>query len=175
MTETNQSCRGAIADSFYAAVVGDNLESVKASLGSNPDLVLTRYGLGETPLHLAAKWGHKEIVALLLANRADVNAKTESGDTPLHYAAENGEDDVAALLLVSHAEVDSRNKWGQTPLHWAAQDGHKDMVSLLLDNGAQVNARDNHGQTPIHISARWEPAVAELLRQHGGQDAPLTR
>ncbi|MGO9087180.1 MAG: ankyrin repeat domain-containing protein [Candidatus Sulfotelmatobacter sp.] len=162
-----------MVDSFYAAVVGNKLESVKALVKDNPDLVLTPYLLGETPLHLAAKWGHKEILAFLLASQADVNAETESGDTPLHYAAENGEKEVAALLLASNAEIDARNKWGQTALHWAAQNGHKDTVALLLDNGAQVNARDNHGQTPVRISARWEPEVAELLRRYGGRDAPL--
>src|SRR5208337_3289553 len=141
MTDANQPCRERIADSFYKAVVWDNLERVKALLKDNPDLVFSKYVLGETPLHLAAKWGHKEVVALLLANQA---------------------------------EIDSENKWGQTALHWASQDGHKDMVALLLDHGAQVNAKDVHGQTPLHISARWEPELAELLRQRGGH-APLTK
>jgi len=64
---------------------------------------------------------------------------------------------------------------GQTALHWAAQNGHKDTVALLLENGADVNAIDNYGQTPFHISARWEPEVAEFLRQRGGHDAPLMK
>jgi len=79
-----------MADSFHAAVVSGNMVCIRALLARNPALALTRYPLGETALHLAAKWGHQEIVALLLANQATINAKTQSGETPLHYAAENG-------------------------------------------------------------------------------------
>ena len=43
-----------------------------------------------TLLHFAAAVGHKELVALLIANNADVNAKIElgeyKGETPLDYA-----------------------------------------------------------------------------------------
>ena len=38
---------------------------------------------GETSLHYAADKGHKEIVELLIANGADVNAKLIYGTTPL--------------------------------------------------------------------------------------------
>ena len=42
---------------------------------------------GETPLHLAAKWGYKgggygEVVRSLLAHEADVNARNNDGNTP---------------------------------------------------------------------------------------------
>ena len=134
MTEANQPCRELIADSFYKAVVWDNLERVKALLKDNPDLVLTRYLMGETPLHLAAKWGHKEVVALLLANQAEVNAQTESGETPLHYAAENGEKEVAALLLASQAEVNAMDIHGQTPFHLSAR-WEPEVVELLRQRG----------------------------------------
>ena len=39
--------------------------------------------LNSTTLHLAALEGQKEIVELLIANGADVNAMDESGHTPL--------------------------------------------------------------------------------------------
>jgi len=41
---------------------------------------------GETSLHLATLEGHKEIVELLIANGADVNAKNEYGKTPPNWA-----------------------------------------------------------------------------------------
>jgi ankyrin repeat protein len=37
-------------------------------------------------MHLAAAEGHKDVVELLLANRADVEAKTIMGMTPLDIA-----------------------------------------------------------------------------------------
>jgi ankyrin repeat protein len=39
-----------------------------------------------TPLHFAADRGHIEIVNILIANGADVNAVDEEGQTPLMIA-----------------------------------------------------------------------------------------
>ncbi|MEE3171543.1 MAG: ankyrin repeat domain-containing protein, partial [Pseudomonadota bacterium] len=52
---------------------------------------------GLTPLHYAAYWGHKEIVELLIAKNADINAKDEDGRTALDWA--HGE---TAELLRKH-------------------------------------------------------------------------
>jgi ankyrin repeat protein len=67
-----------------AASIGD-LTRVKALLQSDPDLAFSkdsRFGL--TPLHVAAFSGHRDVVELLLTNKADVNAKDKDGHTPLH-------------------------------------------------------------------------------------------
>ena len=40
-----------------------------------------------TPLHLAAYFGHKMVVDMLLKNDADPNMVNHTGDTPLHKAA----------------------------------------------------------------------------------------
>ena len=55
---------------------------------------------GDTPLHVAAANGSKEVAELLLANKADINATSKSG-TPLHVALTQGGEkakDVAGLL-----------------------------------------------------------------------------
>ena len=44
-----------------------------------------KYGM--TPLHMAAEYGHKEIVELLFTNGANVNAKDEKDRTPLDWVA----------------------------------------------------------------------------------------
>jgi hypothetical protein len=120
-----------------AALEGD-LAKVKALLNENPDLVLRkddRYGM--TPLHYAAAYGHKDVAELLLANKADVNAKDNQGWTPLHYAALKGYADVAELLLANKAEVNAEANSGWTPLHYAAANGHKDVAELLRQHGGQ--------------------------------------
>ena len=43
--------------------------------------------------------GHKDVAELLLANKADVNARDNDGDTPLHMAAMKGHKDMVELLL----------------------------------------------------------------------------
>ena len=39
--------------------------------------------MGLTPLHCGARYDHKNVAELLLANRADINAKNNGGFTPL--------------------------------------------------------------------------------------------
>jgi ankyrin repeat protein len=51
-----------------------------------------------TPLHFAAAYGHQNVVELLLASKADVNAKDNNGWTPAHTAAAYGHKDLAELL-----------------------------------------------------------------------------
>ena len=51
-----------------------------------------------TPLHSAAREGHKEVIELLIAKGADVNAKDDDGATPLDMA----DDKETADLLRKH-------------------------------------------------------------------------
>jgi ankyrin repeat protein len=53
---------------------------------------------GWTPLHAAAREGHKEIVELLIANGADVNAKDEDDRTALDWAIKHKQTETADLL-----------------------------------------------------------------------------
>ena len=45
-------------------------------------------GDDETPLHLAARNGNPQMVALLMDHGANVHAKNNKGQTPLHLASE---------------------------------------------------------------------------------------
>jgi ankyrin repeat protein len=48
--------------------------------------------------HGGDKYGYKDVVEFLLANKADVNAKANNGDTPLHLAVTHGLLVIADLL-----------------------------------------------------------------------------
>jgi len=105
---------------------------------------------------------------LLLASKADVNAREKAGYTPLHRAAVSGHKDVAELLLAKKADVNAKDNFGYTALHLAARKGYKDIVDLLLANKALVNARTIMGITPLD-AATWDgfQEVVDLLRSHG--------
>jgi ankyrin repeat protein len=60
--------------------------------------VNAKENLGVTPLHLAAAYGWKSVVEVLLAHNADVNAKEDDGETPLRLAEAHQYYDVIALL-----------------------------------------------------------------------------
>ncbi|NXF88499.1 ILK kinase, partial [Eubucco bourcierii] len=70
----------------------------------------------DTPLHLAASHGHRDIVQKLLQFKADINAVNEHGNTALHYACFWGHQQVAEDLVGSGALVSVANKYGETPL-----------------------------------------------------------
>jgi ankyrin repeat protein len=85
-------------------------------------------------LHLAAEAGNKEIVELLIAKGADVNAKDKRGRTPLFGAAALGRKEIAGLLIAKVADVNAKDKVGDTPLDWA--DG--ETADLLCKHGGKT-------------------------------------
>lgn len=75
--------------------------------------------IGHTPLHLACRFGHLPVALLLLANRAELNARDKDDNIPLHKAASNGKALLCRELVKRGADIDARNNTGYTPLHWA--------------------------------------------------------
>lgn len=70
----------------------------------------------DTPLHLASAHGHREIIHLLLKNKADINFVNEHGNTALHYACFWGYAEIAEDLISYGALVSVANKYGEIPL-----------------------------------------------------------
>lgn len=69
-----------------------------------------------TPLHIACKNGHNEIVSYLLQKGADVNARDWNGDTALHASVSQRHVPTVALLLEHGADPRKENDDGETPL-----------------------------------------------------------
>uniref|UniRef100_A0AAZ1Y5T8 Uncharacterized protein n=1 Tax=Oreochromis aureus TaxID=47969 RepID=A0AAZ1Y5T8_OREAU len=78
----------------------------------------------QTPLHCAARMGHKELVKLLLEQKANPNSTTTAGHTPLHIAAREG-----------HVQTN-----GLTPLHVAVHHNNLDVVNLLVSKGGSPHS-----------------------------------
>ena len=139
----------------------------------------------ETAAHRAGRY--PDVLEVLIAAGANVNARDVNGMTPLFWATAAG----AELLLAAGADVNTRSTgasdpyvrrhgpsaaWlpfprgmnqvavtlpGETPLHWAAAyDGSGVKVELLLAAGADVGARGPQDATPLHWAAEYNDSAA---------------
>ena len=94
----------------------------------------------QTALHTAAGNGHKNIVKLLIANDANMNAIDENGWTALRHASNDSHVELMKMLIDGGADINpmkGRNAW--SPLSWAAEIGAHDHVKLIIAKGAGVN------------------------------------
>ena len=148
------------------------------------------YAFGKTPFLLAVRQGRKEILPLLIANGANLNAKDEKGETPLCNAiggrswydktpeekATNDANDmeIVMLLIKNGADVKKANKDG-TLLHYVAARGWYEVAELLIAKGANVNARYYKGEgriydgyTALHFAAEnGHTDIVKLLITNG--------
>ncbi|NWZ13310.1 ESPN protein, partial [Agelaius phoeniceus] len=112
---------------------------------------------GATILHLAARFGHHDVIDWLLRfGGSDPTAATNTGALPVHYAAVKG-DFPSLRLLLGHcpSTLSAQTKTGATPLYLACQEGHLEIIQYLVqDCGADPHARAYDGMTPLHAAAQ---------------------
>jgi ankyrin repeat protein len=82
----------------------------------------SRNELAVQPLHAAAAGGHSELVWILIASDAPVQARQRGGWTPLHSAAANGDLESVRALLSAGADSATPNDEGRTPIELASLD-----------------------------------------------------
>ena len=170
------NCGAVTGTDIFDAVRAGDVDKVKALLQADPKLAEVRTEDGSTALHVAALEGHAAIAGLLLANKAQVNARGLREETPLHMAMYDGHRAMAELLLASQADVNAQNTDGQTPLHLAASKGHRELVELLLSQNADPGARDKAGRTPKAVATeKGHQEIVEVLALRVGDLGDLQR
>uniref|UniRef100_H3CLZ1 CASK interacting protein 2 n=1 Tax=Tetraodon nigroviridis TaxID=99883 RepID=H3CLZ1_TETNG len=125
-----------------------------------------------TPLHLAARNGHKDVIQLLLKASIDINKTTKSG-TALHEASLYGKTEVVRLLLDAGVDVNIRNTYNQTALdivnQFTTSHASRDIKQLLRDATGVLQVRalkdywNLHDPTALNIRAG---DVITVLEQH---------
>ena len=87
---------------------------VRMPLGHWEDVSVTNE-YGATPVHLAARLGHRDMTRLLLSHGANFSSKDNTyGRTPLHWAAISDDEEIVRLLRVKQAGVLSTTNKGRT-------------------------------------------------------------
>ena len=134
-----------------------------------------------TPLSVAARFGHTDVLQVLIEKGADVNAIHEGGFTcmPLLEAAHDGHAEIVQVLLknganVNHIEYQSDYRALSTPLLAAVVRGDLQMAKMLIENGADVNLKipDDEDPTVFHTHLlaavkRGHKEVIQLLLANG--------
>ncbi len=146
---------------IFALVENGDSEGVRKLLKADPGQIHAKY-MGRTPLHLAVIKDHRDLVTLLVASGAGLEARDAFGNTPLHLAAHCLRLPVARYLLGQGAQAGARNKFGDTPLHHVAYAAYDPLAlqiaGLLIAKGAAVEAMNNQGYTPAKLAGfnqRW--------------------
>ena len=145
-----------------------NVDAAKSLLEFGATIDAKETWGGQTALMWASARRHPEMMELLIANGADVNARgsvrdyqrhvtaegrpknlDSGGLTPLLYAARENCLACAKVLLDHGVDIDLPDPDGVTPLHVAIMNANWDLARQLIEAGADVNQWDVFGEAPL--------------------------
>jgi hypothetical protein len=138
-----------------------------------PLLLFQANNKGEIPLHLAARYGHSNVVRDLIDRARALPTDPEKGvteekkmlrmaneehDTALHVAARNIQAQVVEILTKEDPEFSySANVHGETPLYIAASRSDQErgkVVDGILGNCISVDYGGPNGRSALHAAIR---------------------
>ena len=126
---------------IFSAMRAGNIEYLERMKSYGTPMACLKSDLGDSVLHLAAAWGHLELVKSLVSECPSLLLESNGkGQLPLHVAARAGHSAVVEALILSitfFAERFSeegreklnlfvlKDEYGDTPLHLALKDLHE--------------------------------------------------
>ena len=163
-------------------IVRELLQFIHGFIGDTRNFVNKANRRGETALHFACLINgsqlhfpgeDRQIVRLLMENKADIGIETESKESAFHYCAQSGNVSLLNEILshtsvgLTQLSVNKQNSMGWAPLLASASRGHKEVTEVLLANNARVDVFDNDGRSALHLAADYgsmEVCQALLLK-----------
>ena len=127
---------------------------------------------GNTPLHIAAFYGHMEIALLLIKCGCPIDCTNFQGETPLHLICSRGLTDpiitdnlIKFFISEFKADVTKMDNNGEQPVHKSAQAGCTNIITtLVFDYGCDPHARGSNNTTLLHQAlAAGHTSTAEAL------------
>ncbi|KAK3274842.1 hypothetical protein CYMTET_16981 [Cymbomonas tetramitiformis] len=111
-----------------------------------------------TPLHLAVRYGHAEVTAVLLNKGANMRLQSADGDTAIDEAVKYGRMRVLELLLEAGVDVVMPSRNGNTAFHTASYYGQFKALRTLMAylECTVTELRDRQGQTPLNACAKTD-------------------
>lgn len=149
-------CSEHVNDGLQIAAEDGDLKMVTAFLLCNNVNLNLGYKYGITPLFVASKKNHTEVVKLLLTDsRTDVNIIVNN-DNALFIASEKGYLKIVTLLLAHHNidvnRINTRNR--KNSLIISSEKGNLEIVRALLNNPQTfVNEIDLYGMFALRVAS----------------------
>ena len=144
---------------------------------------------GDSPLSVAAFFGHDTIVAQLLEHQSSAQSLSQANAALCHNFVRANEDNYTPLMLASagghvavvhrllqfrhkhfrnHEHIDHVSNVGQTAVMLAAHYGHVQVVQLLAKEGADLYLPDQLQRTPMRLAIkRGDVRLVEILFVNG--------
>jgi len=119
-----------------------DFEKLRRTIQDSPDAVTIRDpNTLNTPLHISAQNGHEELTEILIAGKADINAKNRCGQTALHMAMSYDYYNVVKMLVNAGANEQITNDDGFPAITGLTGDKTVGMVSLAAaETSEDINA-----------------------------------
>ena len=177
--------RGLRKQVFTSAIKGKDVLRLMAMAdeADTDDLsnaIMAKDAEGSTPMLIAAKRGHLDVVEMLITSMARcgeelhdasllplvLSTADAQGNSCLHWAARKGHLDVARSLLEAGSNVDAKNLEEATPLHWAARKNNVELMQILLSVGCDTTIQNKWGATAIEQAASFgQQEAVQLIQQ----------
>jgi ankyrin repeat protein len=110
---------------------------------------------GITSLMLAVMGDDVKMIEILLAAKADINARGKDGDSALLAAAYSENIEIVRLLVRSGADVSAVDENGWNLLHKAVVSGDVKMVKEVIGLSPELRmVKDQEGMTPLDLAIR---------------------
>ncbi|MDR1123856.1 MAG: ankyrin repeat domain-containing protein [Elusimicrobiota bacterium] len=170
----NNSAATGMPPIYTAAENGDVKEVFRLILtGADVNTVCVYECQGWTPLMIAAAENHKDVVDLLLANKANPNAQNAFGRTALHFAVRYGYIPIIKSLLTANANPNIQSNDGidnegsqkvNSPMADAlTQKKDTEILKLLILNGGDPNYKFWDFTPLIQAAAKDDIELVEIL------------
>ncbi|NXM87018.1 FEM1C protein, partial [Oenanthe oenanthe] len=140
-------------------------------------LLMSEKTNGATPLLIAARYGHVDMVEYLLdycsasieiGGSVNFDGEIIEGAPPLWAASAAGHLKVVQCLLHHGASVNNTTLTNSTPLRAACFDGHLEIVKYLVEHKADLEVSNRHGHTCLMISCyKGHKEIAQYLLEKG--------
>ncbi|CAN9508852.1 unnamed protein product [Ophioblennius macclurei] len=128
-----------------------------------------------TPLFLAAQYGEKECLEILINAGADVNTQSYDLATPLLIASQENNEACVTLLLEHGANPNTfcSEDWPQLPIHAAAEFGHVSILRRLIAVTDRACNQDAGMVSPLYaaVKGNMSESVKLLLEEGFSPDA----